>query len=652
MRYFIIAFSFVFLFIISLLDALSQTADSSIYILEIDVNAPRLEKESGFKKTVLDSALLSDNETNNLGELLSAHSPVYIKSYGQGALATASFRGANSSHTQVQWNGVAINSPMLGQMDFSLIPVFFIDDVVLFHGMSATSNSNGALGGTINLKTRPDFLRSFSLKANQSIGSFNSYQSAAAFATGNQNWQSKTRIYYLTSENNFPYTNRLLSKDSVFTERRKHAAYTQKGLMQELYYRPKTNHLLTVRFWVQENQREIPTSMVVTGLQQDEQQNSRFFRTMADWTIEKTRWKLHSSVAYLHEYLHYTRQFFDENGDFNPDSHGNINSKNTTHTLQFSFDADWYINPRSQIKTGISNIYNGVNSVNYTRIKNRNHASVYANFTRQLHQRLSLFVLLRQEIIDAETAPVIPALGINYQVFKDKNLFLKTNISRNFHYPSLNDLYWQPGGNPDLKAENGWAAELGLLFEQQFDNECEIESELTAYYANISNWIVWQPSAAYYWSPVNYKQVVSRGLEADFRFKGSWQGIKASVNTGYTLTFATNQKALPLSDNTAGKQLIYVPKHQFYGQITAEKGNFFIGYSHNYTALRYTTSDNHLATPPYQLGNFTVGVSWPFTHFSLGVNAKVNNMWDTSYQAVQYYPMPGRSYQLQLRLSI
>ena len=73
--------------------------------------------------------------SQSLDEVLE-QSPVYLKNYGQGQLATLSIRGNGASQTQVFWNGFKINSPTLGQTDLSLLPTFFLN--------SATLNYSGA----------------------------------------------------------------------------------------------------------------------------------------------------------------------------------------------------------------------------------------------------------------------------------------------------------------------------------------------------------------------------------------------------------------------------------------------------------------------------------------------------------------------------
>ena len=46
----------------------------------------------------------------------------------------------------------------------------------------------------------------------------------------------------------------------------------------------------------------------------------------------------------------------------------------------------------------------------------------------------------------------------------EKELQVKGNVAYNYRFPSMNDLYWRPGGNPDVKPEDGYSydASVGL----------------------------------------------------------------------------------------------------------------------------------------------------------------------------------------------
>ncbi|MBP6068561.1 MAG: TonB-dependent receptor plug domain-containing protein, partial [Bacteroides sp.] len=123
------------------------------------VKARRVERSKevniGTRVSKLDEGLLLDNQTKSLSEVLADHSTIYIKSLGQGALSTSSFRGTSSSHTQVNWNGININPAMSSSFDFSQIPAFFTDGVSLYHGSSHLKGGSGGLGGSINLSNQP-----------------------------------------------------------------------------------------------------------------------------------------------------------------------------------------------------------------------------------------------------------------------------------------------------------------------------------------------------------------------------------------------------------------------------------------------------------------------------------------------------------------
>ncbi|XCI74985.1 MAG: TonB-dependent receptor [Flavobacteriales bacterium] len=58
-----------------------------------------------------------------------------------------------------------------------------------------------------------------------------------------------------------------------------------------------------------------------------------------------------------------------------------------------------------------------------------------------------------------------PYLGIEYQLNESHDWKIKFNVSNNMiKYPTINDLYYVPGGNPYLKLEKMFAFELKTSF--------------------------------------------------------------------------------------------------------------------------------------------------------------------------------------------
>ncbi len=113
-------------------------------------------EQPGFKfYQLLIPCSLKDYSLSSLTEVLNETTPLFIKYYGSGGTATSSFRGTSAGHTQVTWNGININDPMLGQSDFSLIPSGMIDNVMISFGGASMDLGNGAIGGIINLENEP-----------------------------------------------------------------------------------------------------------------------------------------------------------------------------------------------------------------------------------------------------------------------------------------------------------------------------------------------------------------------------------------------------------------------------------------------------------------------------------------------------------------
>ena len=110
-------------------------------IREIGVTARRPMKEIGVQKTRLDTLVLHENIALSMADVLTFNTSIFVKQYGRATLSTVAFRGTSPSHTQVTWNGMRINSPMLGMTDFSMIPSYFIDDASLLHGTSSVNET-------------------------------------------------------------------------------------------------------------------------------------------------------------------------------------------------------------------------------------------------------------------------------------------------------------------------------------------------------------------------------------------------------------------------------------------------------------------------------------------------------------------------------
>ncbi|MFW6289748.1 MAG: TonB-dependent receptor, partial [Mariniphaga sp.] len=274
----IVAFLFFWML---LMPAYGQFMPDTVHIREVEVLAKKRVEEAGLNITRPDSMQKASMLTADLSELLSDYSPVFIKSYGRGSTATASFRGAAAAHTQIYWNGMNLNSPMRGQADLSLVPVYFTDGLYLLHGGSSMTRGSGALGGSIHLENLASWNTKFGLEGLAETGSFDSRKTFFKLSLGGQYMQSATRLYYEASENNFPFCNSGVIPGN--TDTLANAAYNKAGILQEFYLRHFNDNVSSLRLWYQTSNRELPQLMSYQGSEREEHQGDNQFRAQYEW---------------------------------------------------------------------------------------------------------------------------------------------------------------------------------------------------------------------------------------------------------------------------------------------------------------------------------------------------------------------------------
>ncbi len=646
----------------------SQGMQDSVYVIEeVAITKERIfvKEQAGMKQTHVDSMVLQNKASLSLSDLLSENTTVFIKNHGRGALATASFRGTSPSHTQVRWNGININSPMAGMVDFSLIPVYIIDELNLNHGSASLADRSGGIGGSININNQAQWNDKHRIEYLQGIGSYSSFDEFLQVGLGNTKIQSKTRLYHNYSKNDYTFINRGIANIDPVSgdltnpiDTNDHASYLRYGLLQEIYYRPLTNHLLSLKYWGQYADRTIPKPTSYEGPDNSNlnRQEDRDHRLVADWKFYGDFGKLLLRSGYAEKGLDYNQMNQVPGLGLIPA----IWSESRQQSLYNTFSYSGAMDEDFSWEGGIDQNYHKVGSADSVSGAafegRRNELSAMFAVRKGFKDRVNLNLLLRQEWVDGVRLPFIPFFGMDLKLIEGVDLLLKANIARNYHLPTLNDLYWQPGGNPDLLPEEGFTVESGLAFQQEFSGLL-LKTELSFYRSQIDNWIIWIPSYRGYWEPSNIRSVLSKGLEYSIQLQGYFSEFNYRLSSTYGYTRAVNQgDPLIWSDESYGKQLVYIPLHS--GNMMAHFGwvNLFFVYQFNAYSERYTTSSNDVSQRdrlyPYFMNDISAGSTFRLKKVDLSLEFKVYNLFNESYHTILYRPMPGRNYQLVLKIQI
>ena len=647
--------------------------DKDVEISEVTVYGRRPMKEIGTQLTKLDSTALKENIALSMADVLAYNSSIFVKNHGRATLSTVSFRGTSASHTQVTWNGMKINNPMLGMTDFSMIPSYFIDDASLLHGTSSVNEVGGGLGGAVKLSTKPAQNKGFGIQYIQGIGSFSTFDEFLRLTYGDDHWQISTRAVYSSSPNDYEYRNRD-KKINVYDEdmniidqyypieRNKSGAFKDLHILQEVYYNTGKGDCIGLNAWYINSNRELAMLTVDYGddTQFDNRQREETFRGVLSWEHLRKGWKLKAQAVYLHTWLAYDYKRDIGNGNMA----SMTSSRSNINTISSQVDSEYFLNDKWLFTASLSANQHFVYShdkaiisqegnnaiVGYDKGRFEMSGSLSAKW--QPIKQLGMSMVLREELIGTKWSPLIPAFFIDGVLFEPANLMLKSSVSRNFRAPTLNDLYTLPGGNPDLKDERGWTYDAGLSFAIGRDNVYSLRGSVSWFESFIKDWILWLPTTQGFFSPRNIKDVHAYGIETQgnlvLHLPKDWT---IDLNGTFSWTPSINEgEPVSPADKSIGMQLPYVPEFSssVIGRLSWRDWTFM--YKWCYYSERYTMSSNDISfsgkLPEYFMSNISLEKLLSFKWLDLSLKGVINNLFNEEYLSVLSRPMPGINFEI------
>ena len=651
---------------------MAQRLSKGLHIPEVTIYGKRPMKDIGVQKTHLDSVVLKENIALSMADILTFNSSIFVKSYGRATLSTVSFRGTSPSHTQVTWNGMRINNPMLGMTDFSMIPSYFIDDASLLHGTSSVNETGGGLGGSVKLSTQPAEADGFGLQYVQGIGSFKTFDEFLRFTYGDNHWQSSTRVVYSSSPNDYSYRNHD-KKENIYDEnmniigqyypkeKNRSGAFKDMHLLQEIYYNTRKGDRFGLNAWYIKSNRELPMLTTDYGDENDfeNRQREEIFRGILSWDHMCSNWKIAVKSGYIHTQMAYDYKRDAGNGILTPMTR----SRSKINTFYGQSEGEYYIGKKWLFSANIAAHQHFVESrdkniirqdgnqaiVGYS--KGRTELSGSTSVKLQPNERIGMSMVLREEMYCENWTPFIPALFIDGVISKKGNIMFKASASRNFRFPTLNDLYFLPGGNPDLKKECGWTYDVGVSFAFGKENVYSLTGSANWFDSHVEDWILWLPTTKGFFSPRNIKDVHAYGVELQSDFNISLgKDWLLGLNGTFSWTPSINEgEPFSPADQSVGKQLPYVPEWSstITGRLAWKKWSLL--YKWCYYSQRYTMSSNDISLtgklPSYFMNNLTIERGIPLKWADLSLKGAVNNLFNEEYLSVLSRPMPGINFE-------
>ncbi|MDW3648546.1 MAG: TonB-dependent receptor [Bacteroidia bacterium] len=605
----------------------AQTDTLQLKVVEIEAINIRTDTEARNQK-VWNHQALKELGYTNLAELLSAETGSFIKSYGQGSLATSSIRGGSAGQSLILWNGLPISSPMLGQLDLSLLPLNNSESIQFQKGGNSALWGSGAIGGLVSLQNQAEFENKLLIDAFSKIGSFGRFEQNLQLGLGNRQFQSRSKVSYLEAKNDFSY----FLADGLPERVQTNASIQVRSLQQDLYWKPSPKHQLSLNFWTQDAHREIPPTNVQNRSEAHQEDN--FIRSHLSWKYVGKKSLYEAKAAYFDEELNY---FNDLIG---------LESRSHFKTLSGEISGQWSLSPTHRLHAGSTLRHTRAWSGGYQFIPDELRNAAFVSWLWQV-KRLRIQSSLRQEIVDGKAVPLLPILDLSYQLLPAWSI--RGKVSKNYRLPTFNDRYWAPGGNPDLLPESGWSGELGIGTEKK-NAFWQLTVDLTAFNRRIDNWIMWGIAEGQsFWSANNITRVWSRGLEPRIGISHQRKEISISAHLAYDYILSTSQAAIEAPRIPLGSQLFYTPVHQAQARVSFAWKSFSLRYTHLYTGKTTGINEN---PPSFQLGNVHLQFLRKRKSGNYLIFFQINNIWDLDYQVIERRPMPGIHYQMGINFTL
>ncbi|MGB0868491.1 MAG: TonB-dependent receptor plug domain-containing protein [Flavobacteriales bacterium] len=580
-------------------------------LMTVDLETEVFIKPLGYeiKHLNVDSNLLE----NRISDILRNQPSVFIKQYGPGSLATWSIRGTSASQNQMFWNGIPMNSLTLGQSNLNLVRPLSSNNMKLILGGGEAGSYPGAIGGSLYLSNQHQFEKQNKIEYSTYFGSFGQKRNTGNLELSDSNIYFYSSWNTSSSLNNFEYYNTYVNAYLTRQVSKQNAL----DFSNHIAYKINKYSFLKMNVLFSESEKEIPRPISINQPIEKQTQKDESKIISLSWNRSKANYKMKALWGYQ-----FQRSIFEDKASSNLIS--NISTKQ--YFLQFRYVNQ--LSDKDKLSWNWSSEVAQAKSTGFAERKNNSLHFSNVGYTRNISSKASVSVNLKPIVSNGDFA-FIKSLSSHIQLNPKTTIF--GHVNNSVRFPTLNDLYWENGGNANLNPEKSLQYELG--FKKQI-NYTKISG--TAYLNQVEDWIIWQPQTSGQWQPENVFSVKSEGVELGINQYFNIKNIDRA-STGFQYQYNSTK------NTDINRLLIYSPKHKWSFQTQIGIKNWNILWSSNYSSSYYISTDNLYYMPNYLTHDVSINKVIKINRIKLKMNLQLQNITNIDYQVVANNPMPKRN---------
>ncbi|MFZ7111468.1 MAG: TonB-dependent receptor plug domain-containing protein [Desulfatiglandales bacterium] len=558
----------------------AEEGKKAVIMDEVVVTATKTEetrKNVSNSIIIIEAADIAESPARSLGELLANHLGMDWRTYGGygGAAEEIHIRGMGGDGTQVFINGINVNSPSLAVADVSKIPLDRIERIEIVKGAGSLLYGSGAMGGTVNIKTKGPRREGLDLKVQGGYGSQDTYQVSAGQGT----FLGERFGYYVTASRR--------ETDGF----RENSDLTHKDVSLKLLY--DLGDVLEVTLYGDYVDRDYgrPGAVPPQGTEAFYYNGKKVYGRDAASVLnrggdEDGRAVLHVksklnkwlSLNFRTDYAH--MENYDHTRYYDSFAGGVPGQETWTTNEVLGLEGDVDIRPFTGATILIGGEYKDYRWKNETVTLdgsgNRESGSfskaeatldtkgLFAEAQYRPCKYFKALAGIRHENHSTFGGEDIPRYGII--INPHDTTVLKLSRGKHYKAPTPNDLFWPyedwgwgmgTQGNPDLRPETGWHTEA-TLEQTLFDEKMLVTASYFTW--DIRDKIRWVADQNYFYTPQNLATYEADGWELGTRI-GPFYNLLISLD--YTKTDAKE-----IMQGGTKRQALYTPDYQFKGSLT------------------------------------------------------------------------------------
>lgn len=619
----------------------------------------------------LQGAEIEQMNSVSVADAIRYFSGIQLKNYGGiGGMKTVNIRGMGTQHVGVFYDGIQIGNAQNGTVDLGRFSLENLESISLYNGQKSEifqSARDFGSSGSIYLQSKIPSFKNFK-KTNARIG----YRSGS-FGLVNPSLLLEQKISnnisfslnteYINADGKYKFYQRTAlpngamawEREGIRTNGDVEAFRAEAGIFGKIN---RGNWNLKAYYY--DSERGIPGAITKNSdIFSSRQWDRNFF---VQGSVEKqisSKYTFKINAKFADDYLHY----YNDNPGGTPILIDNTYKQkelyfSTAH--QYSILDFWKVNLSAdyQYNTLDANLRDFAYPERNTELvalatqldlkKLMFQASVLGTFVQESIENIKFSVPQNRN-------EFTPAVFASYQLLP--NFKLHAFYKRIFRMPTFNDLYYTEIGSSQLKPEFTNQYDLGFSFTKDFENGVlkNFNFLADAYYNEVTDKIIAYPKGQQFrWTMVNLGEVQIKGI--DVSTQAVWLLAQDLLfSTKFTYTF---EEALDVTKSKVTSyyrnQIPYIPRNSGTALLGLNYKDWQLNYSFIYTGERYNMSMNipENYEQSWYTSDISVSKNFNLKNTSFKLALEVNNLLNQNYSVIRNFPMPGRNYQVTLKINL